>query len=100
MSYNVFHDVTWCDVGCFHNRKSKGGFDLQPAFEDPSWVFFEDPSWQFRTFPNIKACKSVHSYRGFSYKDNTKSTGIRLSYTANNKLKHSVETYPVEVGYE
>lgn len=54
----------------------------------------------FRTFPNIKACKSGHSYRGFSYKDNTKSTGIRLSYTANNKLKHIVETYPVEVGYE
>lgn len=100
MSYNVFHDVTWCDAGCFHNRKSKRGFDLQPAFEEPSWVFFEDPSWQFRTFPNIKACKSGHSYRGFSYKDNTKSTGIRLSYTANNKLKHIVETYPVEVGYE
>lgn len=37
---------------------------------------------------------------GFNYKDNTKSTGIRLSYTANNKLKHIVETYPVEVGYE
>lgn len=48
VSYNVFHDVTWCDVGCFRNRKSKRGFDLQPAFEEPSRVFFEDPSWQFQ----------------------------------------------------
>lgn len=107
MSYNIFHDATWCDGGCFCNRKSKGGFDLQPVFEDPSWVFrdpswvfFEDPSWQFRTFPNIKVYKSVHPYRDFNYKDNTKNMGIKFSYATINKLKHIVEINSVEVGYE